>query len=74
MNINIPKEKGNNKIHKICVIHIHEVDYSALVGIMWENLIKSSEERGTLNPGQVDGCAGYDANALIFMEEMKTEI
>jgi hypothetical protein len=73
-NVIIPKEKGNNKIHKICIIHIYEADYSALVGIMWRTLIKALEVRGTLNPGQVGGCADHDANTLIFMEEMKNEI
>mmetsp|Transcript_37654 Transcript_37654/g.55159 ORF Transcript_37654/g.55159 Transcript_37654/m.55159 type:complete len:89 (-) Transcript_37654:42-308(-) len=41
---------------------------------MRRNLIKSSEERGTLNAGQVGGRAGHDANTLTFMEEMKNEI
>eukprot|EP00957_Ditylum_brightwellii_P178793 13619275-Ditylum_brightwellii.AAC.1 len=41
---------------------------------MQRNLIKSLEERGTLNPGQVGDCAGHDANMLIFMEEIKNEI
>eukprot|EP00957_Ditylum_brightwellii_P203701 15335832-Ditylum_brightwellii.AAC.1 len=63
----IPTKNGNNKIHKLCATHIYEADYSALVGIMWRTLIKSSEARGTLNPGQVGGYAGHDANTLIFM-------
>eukprot|EP00957_Ditylum_brightwellii_P185225 14104915-Ditylum_brightwellii.AAC.1 len=58
----IPKEKGNNKIHKVKAIHIYEADYSALVVIMWRNLVKSSEERFTINKGQVGGRAGQDAN------------
>eukprot|EP00957_Ditylum_brightwellii_P130129 9925748-Ditylum_brightwellii.AAC.1 len=74
MNVIIPKECGNNKIHKIRVIHIYEADYYALLGITWRRLIQSSEARGTLNPGQVRGHAGHDANTLTFMEEMKNEI
>eukprot|EP00957_Ditylum_brightwellii_P184685 14065727-Ditylum_brightwellii.AAC.1 len=43
VNVIIQKEKINNKIHKIQVIHIYEADYSAMLGIIWCNLIKSSE-------------------------------
>eukprot|EP00957_Ditylum_brightwellii_P092805 7066201-Ditylum_brightwellii.AAC.1 len=42
--------------------------------IIWHNLIKSSEERRTLNNGQVGGCAGCNANTLTLMEELKTDI
>eukprot|EP00957_Ditylum_brightwellii_P078602 5975998-Ditylum_brightwellii.AAC.1 len=41
---------------------------------MWQNLFRSSETRNTIHKGQVGGRAGYDANTLTFMEEMKKEI
>eukprot|EP00957_Ditylum_brightwellii_P093732 7136965-Ditylum_brightwellii.AAC.1 len=41
---------------------------------MWQNLVQSLEDRNTIHQGQVGGRAGYDANTLIFMEEMKNEI
>jgi hypothetical protein len=33
INIILPKEKGNNKIHRIQIIHIYKADYSALIGV-----------------------------------------
>eukprot|EP00957_Ditylum_brightwellii_P112878 8606378-Ditylum_brightwellii.AAC.1 len=44
-----------------------------MVGIIWQNLIQSSEERNTFNNGQVGRRAGCDANTLIFMEDLKND-
>eukprot|EP00957_Ditylum_brightwellii_P051621 3914791-Ditylum_brightwellii.AAC.1 len=71
VNTIMPKEKGNNKIHRVRIIHIYEADYSALIGVMWWNLVQSSEDRNTIHQGQVGGRAGHDVNTLAFMEEMK---
>eukprot|EP00957_Ditylum_brightwellii_P047082 3575415-Ditylum_brightwellii.AAC.1 len=45
-----------------------------MTGVIWQNLIKSAKEQGTLNNGQVGGQAGRDANTLTLMEELKTDI
>eukprot|EP00957_Ditylum_brightwellii_P055127 4178534-Ditylum_brightwellii.AAC.1 len=45
-----------------------------MVGIIWWNLIRLSEERKTVKNGQVGGRAGCDANTLTFMEELKKDI
>jgi hypothetical protein len=74
VNIIIPKEKGNNKIRRVRIIHIYEVDYSALIGVTWQNLVRLSEARNMINQRQVGGRAGHDANTVTFMEEMKNEI
>eukprot|EP00957_Ditylum_brightwellii_P080353 6111333-Ditylum_brightwellii.AAC.1 len=71
VNVIIPKELGNSKIHKICVIHIYEADYSAMTGINWCNLIKSSECRKTIHRAQVGGHTGHDANILTFLGEIE---
>eukprot|EP00957_Ditylum_brightwellii_P089964 6851272-Ditylum_brightwellii.AAC.1 len=68
------KDKGNNKIHRICVIHTYKADHSVMTRIIWHNLIKSSEEQQTLNNNQVGGCAGRDANTMTLMKELKTDI
>eukprot|EP00957_Ditylum_brightwellii_P045847 3478429-Ditylum_brightwellii.AAC.1 len=70
----MPKEWGNNKVYKICILHVYKADFSALLGITWKWLIQSSKRCGTLNPGQLGGHTGQDANTIIFMEEMKNEI
>eukprot|EP00957_Ditylum_brightwellii_P149903 11416638-Ditylum_brightwellii.AAC.1 len=68
------KEQGSNKIYKTRILHIYEADYSALLGIIWRQLIQSSERFGTLNPGQLGGQTGQDANTLTLMGETKNEI
>eukprot|EP00957_Ditylum_brightwellii_P148991 11343891-Ditylum_brightwellii.AAC.1 len=70
----MPKEKGNNEIHRVQIIHIYEVDYSALIGVTWRDLIQSLEARYTIHQGQVGGKAGHDANTLTFMEEIKMRL
>eukprot|EP00957_Ditylum_brightwellii_P000257 19932-Ditylum_brightwellii.AAC.1 len=68
------KDKGNSKIHRIHVIHIYKADYSTMTGIIWRNLIKSSEDQQALNNGQVGSRTGCDTNTLALMEELKTDI
>eukprot|EP00957_Ditylum_brightwellii_P070228 5335119-Ditylum_brightwellii.AAC.1 len=70
----MPKEKGNDKIHRVQIIHVYEADYSVLIGVTWHNLVQSLEARNTIHQGQVGGRADHDANTLTFMEEMKNEI
>eukprot|EP00957_Ditylum_brightwellii_P053093 4025842-Ditylum_brightwellii.AAC.1 len=43
-------------------------------GIIWQNLIKSSEARRTLNNSQVGGCTRCNTNTLTQMEKLKTDI
>eukprot|EP00957_Ditylum_brightwellii_P022957 1732835-Ditylum_brightwellii.AAC.1 len=44
-----------------------------MVGIIWQNLIRLSEERKTINNRQVGGRAGCNANTLTFTEELKND-
>eukprot|EP00957_Ditylum_brightwellii_P074725 5679665-Ditylum_brightwellii.AAC.1 len=74
VNVILQRDKGHNKIHQICIVHIYKADYFAMTGIIWRNLIKSSEEGQTLNNGQVGGRAGCEANTLTLMEELETDI
>eukprot|EP00957_Ditylum_brightwellii_P151919 11568757-Ditylum_brightwellii.AAC.2 len=79
VNVILSKELGNNKTHKIRVIHIHEADYSTMTGILWRgliwrSLIKSSKKRKTINKGQIGGRAGHDANTLTLLDEIKNNI
>ena len=39
MNVMIQKEPGNNKIHRLRVIHIYEADFNELIGIKWRELL-----------------------------------
>ena len=55
------KEIGNNKIHKICILHQHEADYSLNIGDLWKEMISMSEKRGTINRGLHGGRKGHDA-------------
>eukprot|EP00957_Ditylum_brightwellii_P191784 14599970-Ditylum_brightwellii.AAC.1 len=73
VNIILPKEKGNDKIHRVQIIQIYEADYSALISVMWWNLVQSLEDRNTIHQGQVGGRAVHDTNTLTFMEEKKRD-
>eukprot|EP00957_Ditylum_brightwellii_P105474 8040661-Ditylum_brightwellii.AAC.1 len=66
------KEPGNNKIHKIRVIHIYEADYSAMTRIIWSGLIKSSEKHRSINKGQTGSRARHNANTLSSWRKLKT--
>eukprot|EP00957_Ditylum_brightwellii_P117231 8940753-Ditylum_brightwellii.AAC.1 len=45
-----------------------------MTGIICQNLIKSSEERKTINNCQVGGRASCNVNTLTLMEELKNSI
>jgi len=48
----IEKEKGNVKIHRLRIIHIHEADYSLLLCIKWRQALHYAEANHTLNSSQ----------------------
>jgi hypothetical protein len=52
VNVMIQKEPGNNKIHRLRVIHIYEADFNGLLGIKWKELLHKSTHAGTIHAGQ----------------------
>eukprot|EP00957_Ditylum_brightwellii_P118895 9067908-Ditylum_brightwellii.AAC.1 len=61
INFVIHKEIGNNKIHKTCILHQHEANYSLNIADLWKEMISMSEKRGTINRGLYGGKKGRDA-------------
>eukprot|EP00957_Ditylum_brightwellii_P059281 4500686-Ditylum_brightwellii.AAC.1 len=74
VNIVMGKEVGNNKIHRTRILSIYKADYSVFIGLMWKNLLSSSEKRGTLNRGLHRGRHGHNVQTLSLIEELKYNI
>eukprot|EP00957_Ditylum_brightwellii_P066663 5059095-Ditylum_brightwellii.AAC.1 len=65
------KEVGNNKIHRTRILSICKADYSVFIGLIWKDLISSSEKRGTLNRGLHGDRRGHDTQTLSLIKELK---
>eukprot|EP00957_Ditylum_brightwellii_P181486 13824447-Ditylum_brightwellii.AAC.1 len=68
------KEVDNNKIHRTRILSTYESDYSVFIGLMWKDLLSSSEKRGTLNRGLHGGRRSHGAQTLSLIEELKYNI
>jgi hypothetical protein len=74
VNVMIEKDPGDVRIHRLRVIHLYEHDFGLFLALYWKQMLRSSEARGTINAGQYGGRAGKEAQSLVFLEEIKTEI
>jgi hypothetical protein len=74
VNVMIQKEPGNNKIHRLRVIHIYEADFNGLIGIKWKELLHNASITQTIHPGQHGARPGHEATTPVFMEELKNDI
>jgi hypothetical protein len=74
VNVMIEKDPGDVRIHRLRVIHLYEHDFGLFLALYWKQMLRSSEARGTINAGQYGGRAGMEAQSLVFLEELKTEI
>jgi hypothetical protein len=70
----IQKYPGNNKIHRLRVIHLYKADYNFVLGHKWRQLLHHGEEHKTIHEGQHGGRPGHEATTLVFMEELKNDI
>ena len=70
----IHKEPGNNKIHRLRVIHLFEADFNLILSVKWKQLLKRVLDAGFINPGQNGSCPGCESTGLPFLEELKMEI
>eukprot|EP00957_Ditylum_brightwellii_P037738 2854158-Ditylum_brightwellii.AAC.1 len=64
------KEAGNNKIHRTRILSIYNADYSVFIGIMWKDLLSSSEKRGALNRDLHGDRRSHNAQTLSLIEEL----
>jgi hypothetical protein len=74
VNVMIEKDPGDVRIHRLRVIHLYEHDFGLFLALYWKQMLRASEARGTINNGQYGGRAGLEAQSLVFLEEVKTEI
>jgi hypothetical protein len=69
----IQKEPGNNKMHRLCVIHIYEADFNGLLGIKWKQLLDHASLNDTIHSGQHTACPGHKATTPVFMEALEND-
>eukprot|EP00957_Ditylum_brightwellii_P202934 15332488-Ditylum_brightwellii.AAC.1 len=50
---------------------VYEADYSISIGLMWRDLLSSSEKCSTINRGLHNGRHGHNAQMLFLTEELK---
>eukprot|EP00957_Ditylum_brightwellii_P140240 10685465-Ditylum_brightwellii.AAC.1 len=74
VNIVIAKLLGCDKIHLIRILCLFEAGYSLFLGINWQELVATAEQRGLLNQGLYGGQKGYDAKTLLLIKELKYDI
>ncbi len=74
VNVMIQKDPGNQKIHRLRVIHLYEADYNFLLGHKLPQLLHHGEKQNTIHQGQHGGRPGHEATTLVFMEELKNDI
>ena len=68
VNVMILKEPGNNKIHRLRVLHIYEHDYNLILAVKWRHLIYAGTFARTLNAGQYGAVPGRDAVTPTIIE------
>ena len=74
VNVMLPKEANNNKIHRLRVIHLYEHDYNMVLALKWRALIHHSTTTQVLNSGQFGAVPGRDAIMPTIIEELQYEI
>ena len=70
----IQKSAGDNRIHRLRVIHLYEADFSLICGVFWRKLLHNAEDENTLNEGTYGGRANRNAHMPPFMDNMMNEI
>ena len=73
VNVMIQKEPGNNKIHRLRVLHLYEADWSALLAIKWRELMHHAVDNLLLHPEQYGGVPGKDSITPAFIETQQHE-
>jgi hypothetical protein len=74
VNVMILKEPGNDKIHRLRVLHIYQHDYNLILAVKWRQLIYKGTFNRTLNAGQFGAVPGRDAVTPTVIEELQYEI
>lgn len=74
VNVMIPKEPQNLKIHRLRVIHIYEADFNLILAVKWRQLLRHADARKVINEGQYGGRPGCEAQSLTLLEELKYDL
>jgi hypothetical protein len=74
VNVMIQKEPGNNKIHRLWVIHIYEADFNCIIGVKWKELLHNATHNNAIHSGQHSARPGHKATTPAFMEKLKNDI
>ena len=74
VNVMIFKESRNYKIHRLRVIHIYEADFNMILALKWRRLLRETDNKQLLHPGQYGGRPGCEAQSLTLLEELKYDL
>ena len=62
------KEAGNNKIHRLRVIHLYKADLNFMMGIKWKEALHQAEKLEVLHPGQFGSRPGRCPKTIPIMK------
>ena len=67
----IEKEPGNPSLHRLCVIHLYENDYNAILGIKFHEVVHKCNDNRQFNPGCYGGLANKQSLDPVYLEVMQ---
>ena len=70
----IQKKAGDNRIHRLRVIHLYEADYNLICGVFWRKLLYQAEDNQLINDCTYGGRPNRNAHMPPFMDNMMNEI
>ena len=69
----IYKEPGNQKVHRLRVIHIYKSDLNFLLGLKWKAGLHHGLKMGYLHEGQYGSIPGKQAQTICLLEELRLD-
>ena len=69
----IYKQPGNNKVHRLQVIHIYESDLNFLLGLKWKQAMHHGLKHNFLHDGQYGSIPGRQAQTICLLEELRLD-
>lgn len=74
VNVMIPKDLHEYKIHRLRVIHIYEADFNLILAVKWRELLQFADRQGIVHQGQYGGRPGREATSVALLEELRLDV
>ena len=74
VNVMIQKTPGDLRIHRLCVIHLYEHDYTLILAVKWRQLIQNCDKHNLLHPHQFGAVPGKNSITPTVIKELQYEI